>query len=168
MKRESLMMDGKAVPESSVFLDVLLNSSKTRRAEIKSSKELGQPRGLAEPIAVEKAQSAAELQVSQPCWETLVLVPQPTCGLPTSVRIIACRGCARGGLPQVKFSRVTITACLAQPLLCIFRCTLSCPGPISAEQKPPNIWCILLEGIQRDSTEHTIKVITAVCFANCC
>lgn len=39
MKRESLMMDGKAVPESSIFLDVLFNSSKTRRAEIKAWKE---------------------------------------------------------------------------------------------------------------------------------
>ena len=111
------MMDGKAVPESSVFLDVLLNSSKRRRAEIKPSKELGQPRGLAGPIAVEKAQSAAEPQVSQPWWETLVLVPQPTPDLLTGVRITACRGYARGGLPQVKFTRVTITACLAQPLL---------------------------------------------------
>ena len=35
MKRESSMMDGKAVPESSAFLDVLLNSSETRKAEIK-------------------------------------------------------------------------------------------------------------------------------------
>ncbi|KAK4812718.1 hypothetical protein QYF61_015037 [Mycteria americana] len=99
-------MDGKAVPKFSVFLDVLLNSSKTRRAEMKPSKELGQPRGLAGPIAVEEAQSAAELQVSQPWWETLVLVPQPTLRLLTSVRIAACRGYARGGLPQAKFSKV--------------------------------------------------------------
>lgn len=168
MKRESVMMDGKAVPESSVFLDVLLHSSKTRRAEIKPSKERGQPRGLAGPIAVGEAQSDAELQVSQPQWETLVLVPQPTPGLPTSDRITACRGCARGGLPRVKFRRVTITACPAQVLLCVLCCALWCPGPISAEQKSPNIWRILLEGFQRDRTEHTIKVITAVCFVNCC
>lgn len=45
------MMDGKAVPESGVFLGVLWNSSKTRRAEIKPSKELG----LAGLIAVEEA-----------------------------------------------------------------------------------------------------------------
>lgn len=75
MKRESLMMDGKAVPESSIFRYMLLNSRKTRRAEIKPSKEGGQPWGLAGPIAVGEAQSAAELQVSQPWWEILVLVP---------------------------------------------------------------------------------------------
>lgn len=39
MKTESLMMDGKAVPESSIFLAVLFNGSKTRRAEIKALEE---------------------------------------------------------------------------------------------------------------------------------
>lgn len=87
-----------------------------------------------------------------------MLVLQPT----------SCRGCVRGLVPQGKLSRVTTAACLAQPLLSIFCCTLSWPGPISVEQKSPNIWRILLEGIQRDRTEHTVKVITAVCFVNCC
>lgn len=78
------------------------------------------------------------------------------------------RDCVRGAAPQGKLRRVTTAACLAQPLLSIFCCTLSWPGPISVEQKCSNIWRILLESIQRDHMEHTVKVITAVCFVNCC